>query len=42
VEIIDGVIIPEFGAIAALILAIAIISIIIVSTKSKLSIIPRY
>jgi len=42
VEIIDGVIIPEFGAIAALILAIAIMSIIIVSTKSRLSIMPRY
>ncbi len=42
VEIIDGVVIPEFGAIAALILTIAIISIIIVSTKSKLSIMPRY
>jgi len=42
VEIIDGVIIPEFGTIAALILAIAIISIIIVSTKSRLSIMPRY
>jgi len=42
VEIIDGVIIPEFGTIAALILTIAIISIIIVSTKSKLSIIPKY
>jgi len=42
VEIVDGVVIPEFGTIAALILAIAIISIIIVSTKSKLSIMPRY
>ncbi len=42
VEIVDGVVIPEFGAIAALILAIAIISIIIVSSKSRLSIMPRY
>ena len=42
VEVVDGVVIPEFGAIAALILAIAIISIIIVSTKSRLSIMPRY
>jgi len=42
VEIVDGVVIPEFGTIAALILAIAIISIIIVSTKSRLSIMPRY
>jgi predicted secreted protein with PEFG-CTERM motif len=42
VEIVDGVVIPEFGAIAALILAVAISSIIIVSAKSKLNIMPRY
>ncbi len=42
VDIVDGAIIPEFGAIAALILAVAIISIIVVSTKTRLSIIPRY
>jgi len=42
VEVIDGVVIPEFGTIAALILAVAIISIIVVSAKTKLSIIPRY
>ena len=42
VEIVDGVVIPEFGAIAALILAVAIISIIAVSAKSRLSIMPRY
>ena len=42
VEIIDGAIIPEFGTIAALILAVAIISIIAVSAKTRLSIIPRY
>jgi predicted secreted protein with PEFG-CTERM motif len=42
VEIIDGKVIPEFGAIAALILAVAIISIIAVSAKSRLSIMPRY
>ena len=42
VEIVDGVVIPEFGAIAALVLAIAIISIIAVSAKSRLSILPRY
>ena len=34
--------IPEFGVIAAMILAAAIISIIIVTTKTKLSIVPRY
>ena len=42
VEVVNGVVIPEFGAIAALILAVAIMSIIIVSTKSRLSIMPRY
>jgi predicted secreted protein with PEFG-CTERM motif len=42
VEILDGVVIPEFGAIAAMILAVAIMSIIVVSAKSRLSIIPRY
>ena len=42
VEIVDGVVIPEFGTIAALILAVAIISIIAVSAKSRLSIMPRY
>ena len=38
----DGVVVPEFGTIAAMILAVAIISIIAVSAKSRLSIIPRY
>jgi len=42
VEIIDGIVIPEFGTIAAMILAVAIISIIAISAKSRLSIIPRY
>jgi len=42
VEIVNGAIIPEFGTIAALILAVAIISIIAVSAKTRLSIIPRY
>ena len=42
IEIFGKHVIPEFGAIAALILAIAIISIIAVSTKSRLSIMPRY
>ena len=42
VEIIDGAVIPEFGTIAAMILAVAIISIIAISAKSRLSIIPRY
>jgi predicted secreted protein with PEFG-CTERM motif len=38
----DGVVIPEFGAIAAMILAVAIISIVAISAKSRLSIMPRY
>ena len=42
VDILDGVVVPEFGTIAAMILAVAIISIIAISAKSKLSIIPRY
>ncbi len=42
IEIFGTHVIPEFGAIAALILAVAIISIIAVSAKSRLSIMPRY
>ena len=42
IEIIGTHVVPEFGAIAALILAVAILSIIAVSAKSRLSIIPRY
>ena len=42
VEIANGAIIPEFGAIAALVLAVAIISIIAVTAKTRLSIIPKY
>jgi len=42
VEIVDGHVIPEFGVIAAMILAVAIISIIVVTAKTRLSIVPRY
>ncbi len=42
VEIKDGVVVPEFGIIATMILAVSIISIIIVSTRTKLTILPRY
>ena len=42
VDILDGLVVPEFGTIAAMILAVAIISIIAISSKSRLSIIPRY
>jgi predicted secreted protein with PEFG-CTERM motif len=42
VGIVDGLVVPEFGTIAAMILAVAIISIIAISSKSRLSIVPRY
>ncbi|MDC1136536.1 PEFG-CTERM sorting domain-containing protein [Nitrosopumilus sp.] len=42
VEVADGVVVPEFGTIAAMILAVAIISIVAISAKSRLSIVPRY
>ena len=42
VEILDGHVIPEFGVIAAMILAVAIVSIIVVTAKTRLSIVPRY
>ncbi len=42
VQIVDGHVIPEFGVIAAMILAVAIVSIIAVTAKTKLSIVPRY
>ena len=41
VEIIGTHIIPEFGTIAMIVLAVAIVSIIAVSAKSRLSIMPR-
>ncbi len=41
VEIKDGLVVPEFGIISSLILIVSIIS-IIVATKSKLAILPRY
>jgi len=34
--------IPEFGVIAAMILAVAIVSIIVVTAKTRLSLVPRY
>ena len=42
VEIEDGVVVPEFGVIASLILTISIISIIIISAKTKIMWISRY
>ncbi|MGI0009236.1 MAG: PEFG-CTERM sorting domain-containing protein, partial [Nitrosopumilaceae archaeon] len=42
IEIIGTQIVPEFGAIAALVLAVAIISIIAVSAKTRLRLMPKY
>ncbi len=42
IEIIGTFVVPEFGTIAVMILAVAIISIIAISAKSRLSIMPRY
>ena len=41
IEIFGTFVVPEFGTIAAMILAVAIISIIAISAKSRLSIMPR-
>ena len=42
IEIIGTFVIPEFGTIAAIILAVAITSIIVLSAKTKLSIVPKF
>ena len=42
IEIIGTFVIPEFGAIAALILAVAIVSIIAISSKTRLNVLPKY
>ena len=42
IEIVGSWAIPEFGTIAVMILVVAIISIIIVSAKTKLSLVPKY
>jgi predicted secreted protein with PEFG-CTERM motif len=42
VEIKDGVVVPEFGTIASLILLVSVIAVIAVSSKSKFSIMPRF
>ena len=41
IEIIGTFVIPEFGTIAAIILAVAITSIIVISTRSKLNLVPK-
>ena len=42
VEIKDGLVVPEFGIIAILVLSVSIFAVIIFSTKSRLALIPRY
>ena len=42
IEIIGTFVVPEFGTVAIMILAVAIVSIIAVSARSKLSILPKY
>ena len=42
VEVVDGHVIPEFGTIAAMILVVAIVAIIAVSAKTKLSLVQKY
>ena len=42
IEIIGTWVVPEFGTIAALVLAVAIVSIIAVTARSKLSVMPKF
>ena len=42
VEIKDGVVIPEFGVVASLVLGISVFTMIMISSKSKFSILSRY
>ena len=42
IEIIGTFVIPEFGTVAVLVLAVAIISIVAVTTRSRLGIMPKY
>ena len=42
IEVIGTYVIPEFGTIAALVLAVAIVSIIAVTARSKLSVMPKF
>jgi predicted secreted protein with PEFG-CTERM motif len=42
IEIIGTVVVPEFGPIAALVLAIATVSIIAISAKTRLQLMPKY
>ena len=42
VEIKEGVVVPEFGVIATLVLMVSIFAVVILSTRSKLGIMPKY
>lgn len=42
VDIRDGVVVPEFGVMAMLVLAVAIVSIVAVSARSRLALAPRF
>ena len=42
IELFAAYVVPEFGTIAALILAVAIVSIIAVSARSRLGLAPKY
>lgn len=42
VEIAEGVVVPEFGTVAAIVLALSMVSLIAFSTKSRLGISPRF
>ncbi|MDH3361723.1 MAG: PEFG-CTERM domain-containing protein [Nitrosopumilus sp.] len=42
VEIKDGLVIPEFGVVASLVLGISLFTMIMISSKSKISILSRY
>ena len=42
IELFGAYVIPEFGTVAALILAVATVSVIAVSTRSRLGLTPKY
>ena len=42
VEIKDGVVVPEFGVIASLVLGISILTVVMISSKSRFSVLSRY
>ena len=42
IEILGTFVVPEFGSIAALILVVAIVSVIAISARSRLSLMPKF